>query len=366
MPALTTNNATALLASGITNAQTSLTLQATKGALFPAIIAADEYFYATLTNVSNQTEIVKVTARVGDVFTMVRAQDGTVARAYSAGDRVELRPVAALFDSKESKDQKDKANGYVSLTGMAISFWNALNSFKSLLTNANTAVRTYLFQDRDGTIADLTDIATRAALTGDNTLSGNNTFSGSNTFSGKNLFTGTGFVGIPSGSTIQRAGIGAGFFRFNTTLKRFEGCYGTFAGVTISSIVYAAGVVTVTTATAHGRATNDMVSVEGAIPVEFNGTYPITVTATNAFTFVPTTPPTTIATAVGSYTYGVWSGVGSGATGGGNDEVFIENGQTVTSDYTLTAGKNAFSTGPITINTGVTVTVPTGSTWLVQ
>ena len=54
-----------------------------------------------------------------------------------------------------------------------------------------------------------------------------------------------------------------------------------------------------------------------------------------------------------------------GATGGGVDEAFLENDQTVTTDYTIPAGKNAMSTGPITINTGVTVTVSTGSTWVV-
>ena len=60
-----------------------------------------------------------------------------------------------------------------------------------------------------------------------------------------------------------------------------------------------------------------------------------------------------------------WGSVGGGATGGGSDDVFIENGQTVTQNYTLTAGKNAVSAGPITINAGVTVTVPSGSNWVV-
>lgn len=56
---------------------------------------------------------------------------------------------------------------------------------------------------------------------------------------------------------------------------------------------------------------------------------------------------------------------GAGAVGGGNDEVFFENGQTVTSNYTITNGKNAMSAGPITINSGVTVTVGAGETWTV-
>jgi len=60
-----------------------------------------------------------------------------------------------------------------------------------------------------------------------------------------------------------------------------------------------------------------------------------------------------------------WGSVGGGATGGGSDEVFIENAQTVTTNYTITTNKNAMSTGPITINSGITVTVPSGSSWVV-
>lgn len=63
------------------------------------------------------------------------------------------------------------------------------------------------------------------------------------------------------------------------------------------------------------------------------------------------------------YTGTAWSSVGGGATGGGSDAVFIENGQTVTTNYTLTTGNNAGSFGPITIDAGVTVTIPTGQTW---
>ena len=60
-----------------------------------------------------------------------------------------------------------------------------------------------------------------------------------------------------------------------------------------------------------------------------------------------------------------WGSVGGGATGGGSDEVFVENGQTVTTNYTLSTNKNASSVGPITINSGITVTVPSGSTWAI-
>ena len=60
-----------------------------------------------------------------------------------------------------------------------------------------------------------------------------------------------------------------------------------------------------------------------------------------------------------------WGSVGGGATGGGSDEIFIENGQTVNTNYTIGTSRNAMSTGPITVASGVVVTVPTGSRWVV-
>ena len=58
------------------------------------------------------------------------------------------------------------------------------------------------------------------------------------------------------------------------------------------------------------------------------------------------------------------SGGGGGATGGGSDRVFFENAQTVTPNYTIGdtfgAACNAMAAGPITINSGVTVTINSG------
>ena len=58
-------------------------------------------------------------------------------------------------------------------------------------------------------------------------------------------------------------------------------------------------------------------------------------------------------------------GTAGGASGGGTDQIFYENGTTVTQDYTITNNFNAMSAGPITINNGVTVTVGTGETWTI-
>ena len=65
------------------------------------------------------------------------------------------------------------------------------------------------------------------------------------------------------------------------------------------------------------------------------------------------------------YNGATWTGVGGGATGGGSDAVFVVNSQTITTNYSIPSGKSASSTGPITINSGITVIVPTGSKWVV-
>ena len=55
----------------------------------------------------------------------------------------------------------------------------------------------------------------------------------------------------------------------------------------------------------------------------------------------------------------------AGASGGGADRIFYENGQTITTNYTITAGNNALTAGPVTINSGVSVVVPSGSSWVI-
>lgn len=94
MVAVFKNNAFSLLASGISDVATSLTVTSSEGALFPNP-AAPDYFYATLIDTSNNLEIVKCTARSTDVLTIVREQEGTSGTAFSTGDRVELRITTA-------------------------------------------------------------------------------------------------------------------------------------------------------------------------------------------------------------------------------------------------------------------------------
>jgi hypothetical protein len=94
-----TNNAISTLASGITNSDTSITVVSGGGTKFPSLTGG-EYFRATLIDASNNLEIVKVTARSGNVLTVTRAQESTTARNFSTGDRIELRITAqSLLDA---------------------------------------------------------------------------------------------------------------------------------------------------------------------------------------------------------------------------------------------------------------------------
>lgn len=62
----------------------------------------------------------------------------------------------------ETQNNKDTSGGYTGLTLFKINFKNAANTFTSYFTNTNTASRTYTFKDRDGSIADDTDLSTKS------------------------------------------------------------------------------------------------------------------------------------------------------------------------------------------------------------
>ena len=83
-------------------------------------------------------------------------------------------------------------------------------------------------------------------------------------------------------------------------------------------------------------------------------------TSPNVTTFLPA--PTVAGTGI------VWDGTSLswGIVGGAvANGVIYENSQIITADYTMTTGKNGESVGPITIDSGVTVTIPSGSIWIV-
>jgi hypothetical protein len=92
---LYTNNAATYLAFGITNTATTMQVSANAGGLFPNPTGGD-YFYVSLISLSGPIiEIVKCTARSGDILTIERGQEGTSPLYWNTGDNVQLRITAA-------------------------------------------------------------------------------------------------------------------------------------------------------------------------------------------------------------------------------------------------------------------------------
>ena len=112
------NNAATTLAAGIADTDLSITVATGTGSLFPSP-STGQKFNVTLVRASDSAyEIVSVTARSSDTFTIVRAQESTTAIAFSLGDKVELRVTSAGLSSFT---QPDMANS-----------WTAQQTFKEL------------------------------------------------------------------------------------------------------------------------------------------------------------------------------------------------------------------------------------------
>lgn len=114
---LFTDNASSLLASGILSTDTTLTVTATQGALFPAP-GAGQIAKITLEDTSGNIEIVHCSGRTGDTMTVVRAQEGTTAAAFASGSRVELRCTAGDLQAMLQKNGGDTMTGSTAVNGV--------------------------------------------------------------------------------------------------------------------------------------------------------------------------------------------------------------------------------------------------------
>lgn len=93
------NNAVSRLSSPITATDTTLSVSAGEGVRFPTL-AADETFPITVVKSDGTLEIMRCTERAADLFTVVRAQEGTAPQEFAAGDRIELRLTSGALDEK--------------------------------------------------------------------------------------------------------------------------------------------------------------------------------------------------------------------------------------------------------------------------
>lgn len=132
-----------------------------------------------------------------------------------------------------------------------------------------------------------------------------------------------------------------------------------------------------TTAYVNAEIANDAPTKTGggasgtwAISISGNAATATSATSATSATTATTLSGLTATVAELNYTDGVTSNIQTqldtkGPVGGGSNKVFYENDQTVTTSYTIPANKNAMSTGPVTINSGVTVTVSSGARYVV-
>ena len=466
---LYSNNAKTTLASGISDSTTTITVATGTGSLFPVISSVDDYFNVTLTDSSNHIEIITVTARTSDTFTVMRGMENTTARAWLAGDSLELRITKGLLDQLKLDATKDSAldalvvhnlgNETVQGTktfsdGIITSelqfsggtgtqgtvSWNADEETLDLIQDGATLQLGQELQVhcRNNTASNI-DNAVVVMATGTIGMSGRITIA---------PWDGTTDIKYIVGVTTEVIEAGTDG-KVTTFGKVREVDTGAISGTLTTGVIYAktdgTGGLTYTKPSSNAVPLAFLVSAESA-PSANNGTIMVRVTpvsetildhaetaygwgnhasagyatASNlsAHTSNTSNPHSVTAAQVGAYTTSsvdtllaakvsktastgsavmpsgttgerdgspaagymrfnsslakfegyngsAWSSVGGGATGGGSDAIFIENGQTVTTDYTITSGNNAGTFGPVSVASGVTVTIPSGSVWAI-
>jgi hypothetical protein len=114
-----TNNAVSLTTNTLGLTDTTLVISVSDAVKFPAL-AVGEWFPITLVNASSEMEIMRCTARTGNSFTVVRAQEGTTARNFPIGSNVSLNVTKALLDDLKSSTLADAAAAALIATASAI------------------------------------------------------------------------------------------------------------------------------------------------------------------------------------------------------------------------------------------------------
>jgi len=250
--------------------------------------------------------------------------NGTVgATTPSTGSFTTLTTSSTVTHNAGTVNQVQYLDGSKVLTGSA-----NLTFDGSLLTVANLA-------DSSLTSGRVTFAGTSGNLSDSVNLTWNGTtlaVTGALTASTDSAFTSTGAVQLSSGTTAQRPAGAAGKLRFNTSTSQFEG----YDGAAWASVGGAA-------------ISNDTATSTNIYPLSASTTSgtALTVYTSNAkFLYKPSTGELQSIAMVSS----------NGIT---------VNANTVAADYTIAATNNGMSAGPVTVNSGITVTVSSGSTWVV-
>ena len=136
------NNTSSTLASGITDTDLSLSVGTGDGNLFPTLMGSD-IFLVTLSGTVGY-EIVKVTARSTDTFTIVRAQEGSTAKAFAIGHKVEMLMTAGHFEDLRDNQLKRGSSILSSIT--------PINNGELVFEATSDTTITVKYKGSDGTV----------------------------------------------------------------------------------------------------------------------------------------------------------------------------------------------------------------------
>ena len=386
MPVLFTNNASTTLSAGINNSQTTIAIASASG--FPSL-GSGEYYYGTIANTNNtKVEVVKVTAGTTSL-TVTRAQDGTSAQAFDSGDNFQLRVTAATLDATSKSDVAITAGSVQADTLIA----------KGDGSSADGQIQLNCSQNSHGIKLKSPPHSAGASYT--------LTFPNDDGSNGQKLTTNGSGVLTWTDDTDTTYSVGDGGLTTNDfTNDDHSKLNGIEASATadqtdaeIRAAVEAATDSNVFTDADHSKL--NAIAASANNYVHPNHTGEVTSTADGATVIADNIVDEANLKVSNTPTNGYFLSAQSGNTGGltwaevdalptqsSNSGKFLttngsaaswatiatgnttangmwEHAHTISSNYSITSGNNAMAAGPITINSGVSVTVPTGSTWVI-
>jgi len=146
------NNASSLLAADISNVDVTVTITAGTGVIFPT--TADGTFLITVQDSTGNNEIMLCTARTTDFLTVTRAQEGTLAKAFSTGAVVENRFTAGSINSfAQTANVQPLDAGLTSISGLTTAADNIIytTALDTYATASCTAAGRAILDDADAT-----------------------------------------------------------------------------------------------------------------------------------------------------------------------------------------------------------------------